>query len=148
MAETTTITTTKPTVVTLDSLVDGTHVLIDGNPHELLTPKRIPWGDSKRFDRYWRRILDLMQKEDNVTDAELDELDTLPDLMCRLVLLAPNEVHASLTNPQRMDILNAFMATPLRTRSEGEAMPEHLPGPSMTATPSPDSVGSTQALTP
>jgi hypothetical protein len=98
-------------VLNLDSLIDRPVVIIDGHEYQLLTQAILPPIDVHRLAKFSRRIEVLTQQED-LTAAEEAELTALPDRICRLLLEAPNEVHAKLTDTKRMEIAATFLTAP------------------------------------
>lgn len=102
--------TTGKVVLDLDRPHLDTHpnVTIDGVPYALEIAASMPPLDSHRLIRLTRQVDTLMAKE-TLSEAEETELLGLPNAMCRLVLEAPDAVHAKLTDTQRMSIVRAFL---------------------------------------
>lgn len=115
-------------LLTLDSLIDRPVVVIKGREYLLITNAMLPPLDAHKVQRYANRI-DALMKQDEVSEAEEQELATLPDKMCRLILDAPDAVQLTLTDRQRMEIIGAFVTAPLQ-------MAGRLGRPTMTS-PSP-----------
>lgn len=129
-------------ILNLDSLVDRQTVRIDAQEYELLTVDLLPPLDAHRLSRCANRIGVLMAQAD-LTEAEEAELDDLPKRMCRLLLVAPDEVQQRLTQRHRMAIVATFLTPPQPTRPLGS---DALPAPPSTGVNgSPASSGSTAA---
>jgi hypothetical protein len=113
--------TLKTPILDLDTLVDRPVVKIDGHEYELLTHDLLAPIDGHRMSRSYARIGVLLDQP-TLSDDEERELEALPDRMCRLVLDAPDPIHAALTSKQRMAILSTFSnVLPLRPRAESTA---------------------------
>lgn len=98
-------------VLNLDSLIDRPVVVIDGKEYQLLTTAILPPIDVWRLSKFSRRLDELTSQAD-LTEDEERELERLPDRMCRLVLHAPDDVHAALNPKQRMEVLATFIQPP------------------------------------
>lgn len=105
---------TKPVqLLTLDSFIDRPVIVIKNVEYLLITNAMLPPLDAHRVQRYANRIDALMQQAE-VSDAEEKELKTLPDKMCRLILEAPDAIHKTLTDRQRMEVIGAFVTAPMK----------------------------------
>ena len=82
-------------------------ITIDQQPYPFLDPARITPIERHHLIKLQRRSDELAQQAD-LTDDERAELQSIPDLMARIVVLAPDEVHQKLTDTQRMAIIAAF----------------------------------------
>lgn len=100
-------------VLDLNNLTDHPVVRIDSVEYELLTPALLPPLDAHRYSRYSARIVKLLEQKEELTADEEKELEDLPDRMCRLVLVASDEVHKKLTSLDRTRICVTFVHRPL-----------------------------------
>ncbi len=131
-------------LLTLDSLTDRPVIVIKGQEYLLITNALLPPLDAHRVQRMSLRIEALMQQETLTTEEE-QELDTIPDKMCRVVLEAPDDVQAGLTNRQRMDIIGTFATAPTLMPGMRERLMPTTPDRSIGETLSPDSSPATEA---
>jgi len=103
------MTTTARVVLDLDHPRPNTpFIKIDGVDFTMLEAHLLPPLKSHRMLSYSRR-LDVLVTKDTLTDEDQAELEGLPEKMCRLVLQAPDEVHAKLNDEQRMAIVSSFL---------------------------------------
>lgn len=131
-----------PTPILNLDIFDGSVVRIDGLEFPLLSADLVPPIDGHRLMKYGRR-LDALGSRPELTPEEEAELTELPDKMCRLILVAPPDVLAALTDRQRTAIISTFLRGPL-SQVPVESQPPAAPSPSSTgANTSPDSSGST-----
>ena len=98
-------------LLTLATLVDHPTVVIDGTPYALKPPDALPLLGYHRFRRMSQRLVILWNQEE-ITEPEGVELEQLFDGFCRIVLDAPAEVQSRLTDVQRLEIYQAFLALP------------------------------------
>jgi len=134
-------------ILNLNTLVDRPTVVLDGIEYWLLTYEVLPPLDSYQLQAMNRRVAELMKREDALSEAEILELQALPNRIAHIVLEAPDEVHAKLNDRQRMQIAYAAMTTFLldlkkSSPASGPALPA---APSTGVTSSPGSPGSTGA---
>lgn len=101
-------------------------VKIDGVPYELHNQDTLPYLTYVRLAGLRRRIGLLTLKADtgDLTAAEEAELYALLDRQCRLVLDAPDDVHAKLNAGIRMDVYQAFLELPRAVRTPVAAKQE------------------------
>jgi len=128
-------------ILDLDSLANKPVVVIDGTDYLLLTPQLLPPLDSYRLKQYGDRIEELRVKKPLTEDDER-EMVKLLDQMCRLVLIAPEDVHAKLLDRQRTAVLEGFLDAPLMVLAAREASQPNQTG----ATPSLDLSASTEEI--
>lgn len=136
MAPTDRSTGSKPLVPVLeiDTLLPIAKVAIDGGLYELRSPDMLPLFDYKRLERCRDRIGQLMSQAD-ITEPEAKELDTLLDRQCRLILDAPNDVHARLSDGIRMQVYLAFLELPTSCRETPAAKQTQTPATPAEAVP-------------
>lgn len=107
-------------ILNLDRLTDRTTVVIDDKPFWLIPVDQLPPAHSVVMIRTATRLQALIEKaeKEDLDASEMDELRIIPDRMCRIVLKAPDDVHAALDDERRMLIIDAAK-TPsfLRARS-------------------------------
>jgi hypothetical protein len=84
-------------------------VRVNGRAYELLTPADLPLAAYRTIQRFGPRIAVLSNPgRETTTKAEAEELTQLLDRVCRLVLVAPDDVHARLGDLNRVLIAGAF----------------------------------------
>lgn len=126
-------------ILDLDSLTDRPVIQINGHEHWLITPDVMPVLDNYTFTKKAARADALAAKTD-LTDEERQELQVLPDELCRLVLDAPDAVHGGLNDRQRMLIVATAYSTfrtGLRMMPPHPAAPESSPASPTGETSSP-----------
>lgn len=130
---------TKPllTLTTLEP--ERQTVAIDGASYELALPGDFGIAAQAKLARMQRRVNALIKREDELSDAELDELGQLVDALVSLLLPAlPAETLGMLRDSQKLQIVNVF------TTAAGITGENPSPIPT-SETLSPDSSGSTEA---
>jgi hypothetical protein len=95
-------------VLEVDLPPDRLIVRVNGYPHELLRPADLPLAAYRTIQRVGPRIAVLSGPVRETTKAEAEELTQLLDRVCRLVLVAPDDVHARLGDLNRVLIAGAF----------------------------------------
>ena len=81
-------------------------VRIDGADYELLNPGELSRSDSRELAEIGRRLDVLML--DQGSEEQAAAVTAAIDTFCRRVLRAPAEVHARLSDTQRLEITQAF----------------------------------------
>lgn len=117
-------------ILHLDSLANRPVVVIDGKEYEILMQQMLPPLDSHRVVRIYARGEALMEAAltRDLSAEEEAELAAIPDRICRLVLVAPEEVHAALEDRQRMAIVAAFnQVLPMEPSTESTTAPTASP---------------------
>ena len=95
-------------VLDLDTLTERDTVSVDGVHYELTNPGELSLVDHHRCGKWGARV-EQLYNGGAVTDEAVAELSHLLDLLCRLVLrTVPDEVHARLTDVQRLQVAQAF----------------------------------------
>lgn len=94
-------------VLDLDTIADRPTVVIRGKSYRLWSIDLLPPLDNHRVRKLLKRNNELAQK-DELTKAEEKELKAIFDEITRIVLEAPDAVHAKLTDKQRAEIINVF----------------------------------------
>lgn len=124
---------TKP-ILDLDDLTELPSVKINGALHPLRGIGMLAPMELHRLQRMSARYDAIINKAD-LTPEEEKEIDALPDRMCRTVLMAPDDVHTSLTDWHRMRVIQAFFELPLRAdagaRVPAAAQPNPLTDPTI-----------------
>ena len=137
----------RPAVLEIETLLPKDVVKVDGVKYELRQPDQLlSLFDYTRFERLLDRVLELTSK-DEITPAENDELERAADRMTRIVLDAPEAVHAKLTPRQRMKVIMSFHRLPT-TNEQTPAAKVVTEAPLTGANGSPDSNASTEATQP
>lgn len=135
-----------PPVLNLDTLLPSATVRIDGIKHELRSADQLSLLELRRFEQL-RRQMNLLLAKDELSAEDEAHVSRLADQQCRIVLGAPADVHARLTDVQRMHVISAFLELPGRTRQGTAANPTAAarPARSTGAKPSRSSSASTTA---
>jgi hypothetical protein len=132
-------------ILTLTSIVPEHTISFDGTSYFIRPDAALTLRASLITSRAYARVSALLQKGDELSEADDQELSLLLQQTCACVLEAPPEVLAKLTDVQRFQVFMAF--TPLRSKliapANGAAAAPSLTG----ANGSPDSSGSTAART-
>lgn len=128
-------------ILDLDSLANRPVVVIDEKEYRLLTPSLLPPLDSYRMKQYSARI-DALSAKEILTPDEESEMALVLDRMCRLILIAPDEVHTKLVDNLRTEILEGFLNAPSMLLAARETSQTNPTG----ATPSLDSSASTEEI--
>lgn len=113
-------------VLSLDTLVEHYQVRIrtradepnGGTLYDLANPGELGILDYHRIASKGARVQEMMKQQEDLSEAQAEELSLLLDTMCRVILRAPAEVHARLSDPQRMEVLNVFTALQRGTKLE------------------------------
>lgn len=98
-----------PPLLSLDTLVTGPTVAIDGVPYRLKTRLQLGIVPGAKLAIDGRRMEELNTRQPNLTVPEAEELASLIDNTCRAVLDAPDHVHQKLSDNQRLDVCWAFI---------------------------------------
>jgi hypothetical protein len=110
----------------LDDIVQRRKVRIGGKDYELLNEGELSIMDYRRLGRRWQEFEDIAKKDD-ATEEECSRADELLDIITRMTLTAPEDVHQSLTPAQRYTIGTFFMGllkTTPSAQGETPATPE------------------------
>lgn len=95
-------------LVSLNTFLERKVVAIDGQPYELLNPEELSVLDYNRVGRKSLRLHELLQRDDELTAEEVAEEKKLLDFVVRAILVAPDAVHARLTDTHRLVLMNLF----------------------------------------
>jgi hypothetical protein len=98
-------------VLSLTTLVEFPTVDIDGTRYKLLPADAMTLRDRITLEATEKNLLTLINAGTGTDDDER-EISALLDQNCRQVLQAPEEVHARLTDPHRLLIVQAFIGLP------------------------------------
>lgn len=134
-------------LLNLDTIAPPASVVIDGTPYAILAPDALNVLDFRRLQRLIGR-LNTLDAQELLTDDEGAELQHLFNAICRIVLLAPAEVHDKLTDLQRIAIYGSFAQLPSNVLQLVGAMMlggAVIPASSIGANASPVSSGSSAA---
>lgn len=145
-------TTAAVPLLQLTTLVDRPSVEIDGVKYALLMPDTLSLLDYQRLSLRVPRLEELWTQavgETPLTEAQETELREAFQEVCGIILRAPEAVQAKLTDLQRVQIYQSFLALPSATlRRMGaiqQARTALTPAGSIGATSSPASSVSTRA---
>lgn len=92
----------------LDELIDRRAVKISGNSYELLNRDELNVLDYSKLAKHWKLIARALSG-DATKDDEVTEAARFLDESIRLILRAPADVQATLTDSQRLKIATFFM---------------------------------------
>lgn len=147
-------TDTATPLLNLDTLANPATVVIDKQPYVILAPDALNVLDFRRLQALIPR-LERLDAQEMLTDEEGEEFRRHIDAICRLVLQAPEDVHARLSDVQRIAVYMAFAELPssmlqlmgAKLKAAGATMPPPLTGASSprnspAATAAPRSTGS------
>jgi len=108
-------------ILSLDTLVERRSVLIDGEPYELLNAGELALLDYHRIGKQGERVEKMMAQPEDLDDDQVLELSRLLDSLCKVLLLAPDEVQTRLRDDQKLLVLGAF--TNLQRKTKAPAPP-------------------------
>ena len=95
-------------ILNLDTLVERAVVRIDGTDYELLNPGELSVLDFHKIGKRAERVEAMLKEEGDLSEDQVVTLTEALDALCRLVLRAPAEVHARLSDTQRLKVTQAF----------------------------------------
>jgi hypothetical protein len=101
------------TVLKLDALTPTDNVLINGVSYWLRKPDALTLREHKIVERSTPRLFELLAQDDLTEDEDV-EATSLMQQLCEIVLEAPADVRAGLSDVQRLSVFVAF--TPLRLK--------------------------------
>lgn len=127
----------KKPLLSLDTLVDRSVIAIDGKPYELRAPGEFSLLDYHRIGKRSEQ-LDALKAHEEPTEEDVEAVAAALGELCRMVLVAPEDVYARLSVLHQQAIVSAFMA-PLRVTPAPAADAE----PAAMSTPTPSTGGST-----
>lgn len=147
--------TRPPQFDTLDltTLVERPKVRIDGELFELRHPDELSIVEQLRLEKMSQRAVHLIDEmraaAEGPSEEQQQELAAVMDKTCRLVLVAPDSVHAKLREPHRSAISRAFSVLQRASLRAAGANQDAEATPITTGVnSSPDSVASTAATRP
>lgn len=98
----------------LDTTTPPACITVNGQPYDLLRGDQLSIAQYHEAMRLIPRYDALMQAE-SLDEAQSEELAQVLVRLCRLVLLAPDEVQIRLNDNQRLQVVLAFTALSLLT---------------------------------
>ena len=99
----------KEPLLDLTTFFDREHVLIDGKRFEFRNKDELSILDFEALAIHGKQISKLADKNTDLTDADVEELERLSASALKRILVAfPEEVAARLTLPQRTSIITVF----------------------------------------
>jgi hypothetical protein len=131
-------------ILALDTLVERRTVRIDGVEHELMNVGELSLLTYHQIGKDSARIDELRSVSD-LTDDQVIEFAGLLDKLCRRLLLAPDEVHARLTDPHRLAVVHAFSSLQ-REQAQAPLAGVGAAAPTGTETPAPSTGESTSPV--
>ncbi len=126
----------------LQTIVDRPTVAVDGVAYPLRATDEFSILEYQRHLVDAVRLPELLRCGDALTDDDATELRSLLDRYCRRVLTAPVDVHAKLSDVQRLKIVSVFQQL-LGLRGPILGAKPVAPTMATGANSSPDSPGST-----
>jgi len=112
-------------LLNLSTLVAREHILIDGKGYELRNKDELSIIDLEAFTNHGKRIIELSNRSEDFTDAEMEEMDRhMVSCLKRIFASVPNDVIDRLTLVQKTSIITVFsnlLGVPIST---GEARAE------------------------
>lgn len=102
---------TNAPLLDLTTLVTASHVRIDGTLHPLRSTEAMSIVQVKRLDFEAQRIRDLLVlvQSGSISEDDGQELARLLASVCRIVLDAPDDIHARLNEQQRLKVFASFL---------------------------------------
>jgi len=95
-------------ILNLDTLTERHTVTVDGVPHDILNPGQLSILDTHNAQKWAARVREISKDLENISDEAVQEMGQHLDRFCRLVMLAPPEVHDRLTDNQRLAVMAVF----------------------------------------
>lgn len=97
-------------VLDLNTLVERSTIRIDGKLYELKNAGELSLLDYQRVVRCGVEIRDKLKRDEDaeLSDAEVTAGSKSLDSLCRLILVAPTEVHDRLQDGHRIAIMKVF----------------------------------------
>ena len=112
----------------LDALFDRATIIIDGTEYELRNQKEFSIFDFRRMGSGWNAFVGILNEEpSDEQEPQLRRAEQFFDDTCRKVLVAPDELHSSLTTLRRQRIVEAFFGQALVETKAAEATVETTP---------------------
>lgn len=99
---------TQEPLLSLQTFCEHKQVAIDGTLYNLVNPGELSILDYHRISKRGQRAQELMDKNAELTDAEVRELTELLDSLCRMILDAPDELHGRLRDTHRLQVVTVF----------------------------------------
>lgn len=115
-------TPTEP-LLTLSTLVDHERIVIDEVSYNLRNLDELSVVDAARAAQIGKRLQALAPRLSDLSDDVAIALDRDVETIVRMVLDAPNEVHAKLTFQHRFAVAKAFMSRRAASRTGTGATP-------------------------
>jgi len=97
-------------ILELATLTERSTITVDGKAYDLINPEELSIVDTHRVGKWGARVQELYADLGNRGEDEIKELASLLDRLCRLLWLAPAEVHDHLTDTQRLSVVTVFIA--------------------------------------
>jgi hypothetical protein len=102
--------------LSIETLIPAVSVVIDGTEYAIRSRKQLSIIESTQVASWGERLIALVTRalagEDALTPEEEAEAPRLLDRICRVVLRAPEEVHARLTDEDRSALWKLFSQLP------------------------------------
>lgn len=98
-------------VLNLDSLTERRAVRFEGTDYDLLNPEEVSILDYHRIVKQAHRIDEIMgsgKSTSDLSEAEVAEMTAALDRAVRMILRAPDEVHAKFSDLARLAIISVF----------------------------------------
>lgn len=105
-------TPTRSPLLDLNDLCSDNTVLIKGQTYALIPRMQLAPLTLRKLGRLAKRSEELTQRDEELTSEEEKELEALPDRICRIILDAPDDVQAGLTERERMRITEHYFHKP------------------------------------
>jgi hypothetical protein len=131
-------------LLTLSTLIDRPHIVIDGQAYELRQPQELSIANGAAAARVGQQLTALGGKPmADLTDDEAAQIEGALAMLIAMILIAPSAMLERLDSHQRLAIGQAFFAQPRRPTGTETAARRPRPTPSTGARSSRGSSGST-----
>ncbi len=99
----------------LSTLTEHDTVAINGTEYELVRGEELSILDYHRVAKWGAVVGEMQGRIEDLSEEQLVELSKRLDALCRLTLRAPDDVHARLTETQRLEIISCFTSLQRKT---------------------------------
>lgn len=136
-------------ILELSTLIDRPIIVIDGERYEIRSPEELSVLDHHRLTKQGK-ALDVLMAGEDLSIPQHRELESLLASISDFIMVGvPEDVRLKLTDTQRMDVAEVFIALPLRKHLANlSAMLEKMGEGESTGEKSPHGFNDSTAATP
>jgi hypothetical protein len=95
-------------LLSLDTLAERHTILIDGQSYGIKNVKELSAVEYHLFGLKMPRLSALVSKGEDISADEAREVSNILAYLCRVIVVAPPEVHSRLSELQRLQIIDLF----------------------------------------